>query len=265
MMGAMPKQIGAQTDALTILADLARYGIVAAAAPQALDPVPSAAVPLRFAGDKASMPSASPALRAALAQTGEPVCHPHVVSVMALGALTQTALVVQIPAVTETETQRFLSHLQRAQREAVATRIAMLREIRRQALGLPARTDDETVQAAIRASFVAPVMSRTFAAATGATVHVTLEAPAASEDAIDVPLLSPEIDDPLSINPFALAIRSTFFCAHAKPLRGLFRCTPHAFGRGLSRKGHASQGDLMAALAMIELSFLSIPSETNHV
>ena len=69
--------------------------------------------------------------------------------------------------------------------------------------------------------------------------------------------LSPQADDPLSDNVFALAMRTGFHGAQAALLRPWLRLSPFQFGRALCRAQPVSQMTQRLALAVPQLCLLS--------
>lgn len=258
-------------DATAHLADLLSHGVVACDTPQPC-PVPDPGA-LWLVPDAETAPTAlhavSAPLRAVLRDSGLPLADPAALGVLGWIAAQKRLperLVVSMPAPPATaQTWRFVT---RSQRSRLQQRALMLHEERRQALGLSARRPEAEIAAAIRAAYLLPRLQQQLSALLpeGVTLQVTDAAPPADARTEGYAPLAAQPTDPLSDNPFALAIRTGFFGPHRAALQQVFRLSPGRFGGALRRAGRAEPPDLRTALLIPQFALFPalLPCEASH-
>ncbi|MGL6211534.1 MAG: hypothetical protein ACRC14_17065, partial [Paracoccaceae bacterium] len=148
----------------------------------------------------------------------------------------------------------FAGLLTRKGRTMAGRQRLLLREARRQALGLSARRPADEIEAAIHAAFVLPSLQRVFDHLHGeGCVRVT-----ASPRRVTHPFapLVPLPDDPLSDNVYALAMRTGFFGPNARAIKPWMTLGPGRFRRLLRAARPPDPGVQTAALAVAQISLL---------
>lgn len=256
-------RIPTQRDPVALIADLALYGVALPdeptfSAPAALPDGPQ--LRLEFvAGQHHGFAEYSVPLRNFAACSNTLLTHPELLATLTLAPMGE--VVVLLPLAPVGTPARFLSHLAPQTREAVRSRMLVLTERRRRALGLSATLPADTLHQRILTDGLGPAIARQLAQFLGLEAgRLVLVDPDQGVDAepraLPLPLLSAA--DPLSVNLVALAIRRGFFGPRSQALGKYFVVNPHSFGRRLAREPQLQPGDAAAALAACQFSFLSL-------
>lgn len=252
-------------DAVSLLADLALYGVALPREPGLASadapPAPADALRLRFVpGTRAGLAEYSVPLRNLVVDTGVLATHPALLAVLALPPPPRA--LVQLPIAPMALPFAFLAHLTPGVRKAVIQRMALLTESRRRALQLPVRLPVPTLHQRILTDLLGPALVALLAPRLGRgpadVLLVDPDTQAACADTLEVTLPSFSAADPLSVNVVALALRRGFFGPRPRDFRRMFAVTPQHFGRRLARQLVLGEGDAAAALAACQFSFLSL-------
>ena len=245
----------------TLLADLWSYGVAGLGAV----PCPVASLPemtetwgavAEGGGDCSLTPPAfhrvSVSLRQTVADLGVVVADGRVLGAMA--ALTKPAPMRCLVLPHAVSSEGFAGLLTRKGRTLAGRKRLLLREARRQALGLSASREPDEIEAAIYAAYVLPAVQRVFDNLYGAgRVWVT---------ASSCPLTHPfaplvaRADDPLSDNVYALAMKTGFFGPNARAVKPWMSLSPAHFRRLLRACHPPDPGLQSAALSVAQISLL---------
>lgn len=250
-------------DPVALIADLALYGValhdeLEFTAPAALPDGPQ--LRLEFvAGLRQGFAEYAVPLRNFAASNGTLLTHPELLATLTLESVDNA--VVLLPLAPVESPVRFLSHLAPQTYQAVKSRMVVLTEKRRRALGLSATLSAGILHQRILTDGLGPAIATQLAQYLGLeSGRLVLVDPNQTFDAqpreLALPLLS--AGDPLSVNLIALAIRRGFFGPRPKALGKYFIVSPHGFGRPLAGEPQLQPGDAAAALAACQFSFLSL-------
>lgn len=250
-------------DPVELIADLALYGVALRDEPEFTAPATLPDGPqlrLEFiAGQRQGFAEHAAPLRNFAARNGTLLTHPELLATLALAAVGEA--VVLLPLAPVESPVRFLSHLAPQTCQAVRSRMLVLTEKRRRALGLSATLSAGVLHQRILTDGLGPSIATQLAQFLGLeSGRLALVDPDQTFDAKPCELVLPRLSagDPLSVNLIALAIRRGFFGLHPKALGKYFVVSPHGFGRRLAREPQLQPGDVAAALAACQFSFLSL-------
>lgn len=248
---------------LELIADLALYGVALQSEPAFIAPATLPDGPqLRLAFRPGRQPGfaeyAAP-LRNFAAHSGTLLTHPELLATLTLAGTGEA--VVLLPLAPIASPARFLSHLAPQACQAVKSQMLVLTEQRRRALGLSATVSAGVLHQRILTDGLGPAIAAQLTQCLGLEPdRLALVDPGQRFDAQPCELALPLLgaDDPLSVNVIALAIRRGFFGPRPRSLGKYFVVSPHRFGRALAREPQLQPGDVAAALAACQFSFLSL-------
>jgi hypothetical protein len=253
----------AGTDPATQYADLLMYGVVGLAAPvETFAPVLEAATWWVEGTPKATpaFHEISSKLRNVVLKTGAPVADRRLLGAMvALGQEKNhpehCVVVLPMPQTPES----IAEHLTRTATKEIQHRIQMLREHRRQQLGLSARLEASQIDDAIYRAFIVPSAEVAFAHLfpEAPAVRISTTAPLAQTTPKHFARLAPQADEPLSSNVFALAMRTGFHGHTSKAVKPWLQLSPFQFGLQARRANAPSEVMQRIALSTPQLCLLS--------
>ena len=252
----------AGSDMATQLADLLTYGLVGLAEPVIASALPEGATwwTADTSGDAPTFGQISPQLRAVVIDRGAPVADRRLLGAMiTMKGQTDTPQdnVIYLPP-PESVTD-LTKHLTRRAAKEVASRAMMLREYRRQQLGLSAKLPAAQTDAAIYDAFVVPAAQAAIAQVSNGHQQVRISAtpPPAQRDIRHFVPLCPQADDPLSENVFALAMRTGFHGTTSVAMKPWVHLSPFHFGLQVRRAKAPSEMMHRIALSTPQLCLLS--------
>jgi len=254
----------------TQLADLLTYGFVGLADPvTAPAPLPKAAT-WWLADDACEAPDfheVSPRLRSVVLTLGAPVADRRLLGAMV--ALTvqksdATHNVISLPPPERHED--IAEHLTRGASSEVTRRAQMMRECRRQRLGLSANLSADEINAAIYTAYIVPVAEVAIAQLFNdkPQVRVSATPPPNHVIANQFAALAPQADDPLSDNVYALAMRTGFHSHTSIVMKPWLQLSPFHFGLKARRAKALTEVMQRAALSTPQLCLLSMIGEKGH-
>lgn len=253
----------------TRLADPCAYGLVGVETPEASSALPEAAA---WWQADATLPcdgfhKISPRLRDIALSLDAPVVDQTVLGAIEAIEPEEGPVIVSLPLPARPAAPAALRpYLAARNAKTVCTRMVMLREYRRECLGLSARLSAETIDEAIYRAFILPVAAQVLRLGSGLTkLHVTAETPPEGASVRRFAPFFARGDDPLSQNIFALAMRTGFHGQRAALMRPWLRLSPFQFGRAAARSSSTPSPVLTRlALAVPQLTLLcSIKPEIN--
>ncbi|GAA4222703.1 hypothetical protein GGQ68_001025 [Sagittula marina] len=245
-------------DLPSALADLLTYGLVGLSTPGAArDPLPDATWwCVATNTDGPGFHQVSPRLREVAVSLTTPVADARLLGAMVALRAATGSHVLHLPL--PDTAGRGRRHLTRRGAAAVASRALMLREHRRQLLGLSARLDPGQIDNAIYSAFFAPVAEAALGAALGPKKQVRIAAQVPDTQCPKaIAPLTLRGDDPVSDNVFALAMRLGFHGAKASLFKPLVRLSPGHFGLQVRRSAAPSLAMQRIALSVPQIHLLS--------